>query len=402
MIDQAPPRVPPPMPPVPPAPPGPPLGHRGVRWPTVLLLVLLATATAAYSGYIAGHPSRSTVDTGNSRTLPSSSGATGSSGPSASGSALDANAIALRLDDSIVNITTQLSTGGAAAGTGIVISSDGLVITNNHVIANSLAITTENEATGSQHRATLLGYDVADDVALLRIQGVSGLRAAPIGDASQVSVGDAVVALGNAGGEGGEPAVAEGRVVRLDRSITASDRDGSNRETLRHVIQFDADIQPGDSGGPLADAAGRVIGMNAAAASGNGGFGFQDATANEGYAIPIQSALTIAHRVQAGTGGTNIHIGATRGVLGVAIDANQDTGDGAAVVDVSSGSGAEDAGIAAGDVITSIGSTRITSAADLTDALSTFGPGHSVSVGWTDSSGSTHRATVRLTAGPPA
>ena len=104
-----------------------------------------------------------------------------------------------------------------------------------------------------------------------------------------MQVGDAIVALGNAGGKGGDPTVVSGSVTGTNQQITASDQDGSNAETLRNLVQIDANIQPGDSGGPLVDADGNVVGMNAAASSGNGGFGFGGQSANEGYAIPISN-----------------------------------------------------------------------------------------------------------------
>ncbi len=139
------------------------------------------------------------------------------------GGGLDSGSIASTLDDSIVNITTTLDSGGSAAGTGIVISSSGLVVTNNHVIADTTSIRVENSASGDTSNAVVLGYDTGTDVALIKVQHVSGLTPAPIASGNP-SVGDAVVALGNAGGQGGSPAVAEGQVTDLDQQITASGR----------------------------------------------------------------------------------------------------------------------------------------------------------------------------------
>ena len=257
-----------------------------------------------------------------------------------------------------------------AAGTGIIISSSGLVLTNNHVIADSTSLQVENSADGSTHTAKVLGYDVADDVALVQIQNVSGLTPAPLGNSSNLSVGDAVVALGNAGGQGGSPSVVTGSVTGLNQQITASDQDGSNPETLHHLVETDANIQPGDSGGPLTDSNGQVVGMDAAASSNNGGSGFAGQSTNQGYAIPIEDALAIAKNIASGDGGTNIHVGASRGVLGVEVQADSTTngfgnssnngqGSGAVVSGVQSGSAAEAAGIAQGDVITAVDGTSV-------------------------------------------
>jgi S1-C subfamily serine protease len=363
--------------------------------------------------------------------IPSNSGGSSSSGSSSSGSngqqsSIDLNAITSQVSPAIVNITSSLD-NGEAAGTGIVVSSSGLVLTNNHVIADSEDLQVEIGGDGSSHPAKVLGYDIADDVALVQIEGVSGLTAASIGNSSSLQVGDAIVAMGNAGGKGGAPSVVSGTVSALDQEITASDQDGSNAETLDGLVQTNANIQPGDSGGPLVDADGKVVGMDAAASSGNGGFGFggQSAT-NEGYAIPIEDALAIAKQIQSGDATDNIHVGAHRALLGVAISddsastgngyndpfgGNGDvggqssqgsSGNGASVSDVQSGTGAESAGIAAGDTITGIDGSTVGSAQDLTHAMVKYSPGDKVSVDWVDSSGQSHTATVELGSGTPA
>jgi S1-C subfamily serine protease len=383
------------------------------------MTALGATCVIAMSGlvgYAFGHGNGSSSASTRVAAFPSSLGSSpgnqsqGSSGQSSGG--VDGNTIASSLDKSIVNITTTLS-GGQAAGTGIIISSSGLVLTNNHVIADSTSLQVENSADGSTHTAKVLGYDVADDVALVQIQNVSGLTPAPLGKSSSLSVGDAVVALGNAGGQGGSPSVVTGSVTGLDQQITASDQDGSNAETLHHLVETDANIQPGDSGGPLVDSNGQVVGMDAAASSNNGGSGFAGQSANQGYAIPIEDALAIAKNIGSGDGGTNVHVGASRGVLGVEVQADSATtgpgnssndgqGSGAVVSGVQSGSAAEAAGIAQGDVITAVDGTNVGSASDLTHAMSGHSPNDKVDVTWSDSSGTNQHASIRLGSGPPA
>lgn len=387
---------PPPPPPiwpgaaVPPPPPPPP-PHRGQGLFAVLLAAFTAIAVigAGYFGYQLAHDSES-----------------GRTGVTATNEVtrsvdIDSDSIAARLDDSIVNITTRLSTGERAAGTGIIVSSDGLVLTNNHVIADSTAISTENEATGEEATARVLGYDVSNDVAVLRINGASGLTTAPIGNAASVRVGDAIVGLGNAGGRGGAPSVAPGVVTALNRTITATDSSGEDAETLTGMIQVDAGIQPGDSGGPLVNARGRVVGINAAASDPRMRFGFPGGNSSEGFAIPIQRALTIADAITSGRGGGTIHVGAHRGLLGIQVR-DDSTSDGALVVGVQSGSGADDAGIVAGDLVVGVGTTPIGSATDLTHAMAVTGPGDRVRVTWIDENGDQHRATIVLASGPPA
>jgi S1-C subfamily serine protease len=301
------------------------------------------------------------------------------------------------------------------------VSSSGLVLTNNHVIAYSNDLQAEIGGDGKEHPAKVLGYDLADDVALVQIEGVSNLTAASLGNSSSLQVGDAIVALGNAGGKGGSPSVVSGTVTALDQQITAADQDGSNAETLDNLIQIDANIQPGDSGGPLVDADGKVVGMDAAASSGNGGFGFGGQSANEGYAIPIEDAMNIAKQIQSGNGSDTIHVGAHRAVLGVEVQdtgygdpfgGNRDfgggagqssgNGSGAAVSNVASGSAADSAGVQAGDTIVGLDGTTITSASQLTHELVKYSPNDKVSVEWVDSSGDSHTATIELGSGSPA
>jgi S1-C subfamily serine protease len=317
----------------------------------------------------------------------------------------------------VVNINTELD-GGAAAGTGIVISPQGLVLTNNHVIAGSTSIRVEVVATGKTYPATVLGYNIVDDVAVIQLEGASALKAATIGDSTNLAVGDAIVALGNAGGKGGAPTPVPGAVTGLNQEITASEANGSNAQTLSDLIQVNANIQAGDSGGPLVDSTGAVVGMNAAASSRNG-FGGRFPTAqNEGYAIPIEKAIAIAKKIVSKDGGTNIHVGANRAVIGVSVqddslstrtgpfgglgNGGRTTGGGAAVADVQNGSGADKAGINAGSTITAVDGNAVGSASALTRLMVQYSPGDKIQVTWTDASGASHHATITLGSGPPA
>jgi len=316
-----------------------------------------------------------------------------------------------KVQPGLVNITTTLYGGaGEGAGTGMVISSSGEVLTNNHVIENAESISVEIGGDGESHTAKVIGYDVADDVALIKIQDVSNLDTIPIGDPSGVVVDDPIVVIGNALGRGGDPTSASGTVTALNRQITATDADGANAETLSNLIQVQADVQPGDSGGALVDSSGEVIGMTTAASS--NGFRFQQESAGVGFAIRIDKALSVVKQIRNGDEVDGVHVG-SRGLLGVSLqselsvapggrNSTPSTGDGAEVIDVTQDSPAADAGIQTGDVIVSLGDATITSSKDLSTAMDKYHAGDKVEVGWTDDSGNVQHATLKLVEGPPA
>ena len=201
------------------------------------------------------------------------SGSSSSSGSSGSGSS-DVSSVASAVDPALVDINVTLGyQSGRAAATGIVLNSSGLVLTNNHVVTGATSISATDVGNGQTYSATVLGYDRSHDIALIQLQGASGLKSAQLGDSSKVSVGDAVVALGNAGGVGGTPSAAAGSLVALDQQITAGDQGSGDSEQLTGMIQTDANIQPGDSGGPLVNTAGQVIGIDTAGGSSSDAFG---------------------------------------------------------------------------------------------------------------------------------
>jgi S1-C subfamily serine protease len=290
--------------------------------------------------------------------------------------------------------------GSRAAGTGIVLTATGEVLTNNHVIAGATSISATDVGNGQTYDGTVLGYNRSADIALIQLKGASGLKTATIGDAAVVKAGDSIVALGNAGGKGGDPSVAPGTVVATGQSITATDEDGSNAERLTNLIQVAANIQPGDSGGPLANAAGRVIGMDTAAAT---DFQFQ-ASGGQGFAIPINQAVAVAKDIKAGRASDTIHVGAT-GLLGVgvaAVTGNTAAGSatGAQVSSVISGSPAARAGLRRGDQITSIDGRAVDQPATVTAVLDRHHPGDRVAIGFTDRNGDPKTVTVTLAVGP--
>jgi len=374
--------------------------------------------------------------------------------------AMNDQAVYKRVEPGVVDVTSNLKyLEETAKGTGFVIdAADGLVLTNNHVIDQATSVTVTLVTSGKTYPARVLGYDAADDVALLKVRGPA-LTAVRIGDSSRVDVGMPVLAIGNEAGQGGAPTVAPGVISSLGRTIVASDQSSGLTETLHGMFQTSADIRPGDSGGPLADASGRVIGIDTAA-GGN--------IVYSGYAIPINQAMPIARQIAAAWaggsgrgelgqdepgGGGPSHDGAGRGgssqasriqiglpaFLGVLLPGGASSGseradsqelrqDGAvssgpracsgtsdipavpvhvapvrsgALVDgVLCGTPADQAGISAGDVITSVAGEQVSSPGSLTALLRRYHPGSVVPLAWTGPDGSLHAAAVTLAAGP--
>jgi len=344
-------------------------------------------------------------------------------------------AIVTKVKPGLVIINTALQYASeAAAGTGMVINAGGLVLTNNHVINGSTKITATVASTGTTYPATVVGYDQSRDIALIQLHDASGLTTVPIGDSSKVRAGDAVVALGNAEGRGAITAK-PGQVTALDQTITASDDGGSTAsETLHGMIQTNADIVPGDSGGPLASSAG-VIGMDTA---GNNA-GFQQAST--GFAIPVNTALSVARQIAGGHASSTVTIGYPP-FVGIFIGSGPDSSpqaqarqeeqqnggvgsngsaprcythnsnvtvpstiapvnSGALIIGTICGSPAASAGLTGGAVITAVNGRAVGSPDDLHGILSRFHPGDTISVTWVSPSGQRSTSSLKLTAGPP-
>src|SRR5271169_3847898 len=343
-------------------------------------------------------------------------------------------AIVTKVKPGLVIINTNLQFDSeAAAGTGMVINPNGLVLTNNHVIDGSTKITATVTATDKTYPATVVGYDKTRDIALIQLQNASGLTIVPIGNSSSVKIGNAVVALGNAEGRGRITAAA-GEVTGLNQTITASEEGSSTAsETLNGMIQTDADIVPGDSGGPLAGSTG-VIGMDTA---GNAVSDQQQASA--GFAIPINTALSVARQIAGGQASSTITIGYPP-FVGIFISSasssspqaqaqqeEQQNGGGSGsspacytsnaeltvpsviapvrsgtlIVGTICGSPAASAGMTGGAVITAVNGRAVGSPDDLTGILSRFHPGDTISVTWVSPAGQRSTSSLHLTAGPP-
>jgi S1-C subfamily serine protease len=317
---------------------------------------------------------------------------------------LTTSQIVARTDPGVVDVVSTLGfQNGTAAGTGIVLTSTGEILTNNHVISGATSIKVRDVGNGRTYTASVVGYSQAKDLAVLQLKGASGLTTATLGNSSHVKVGDKVVAIGNAGGQNGTPSVATGRVTGLSKSITATDASAGVSEQLTGLIQTNAGIQPGDSGGPLTNSSGQVIGLDTAASSGSA-FQLSNTTATQAFTIPINEAVTVAKQIEAGTSSATVHIGATA-FLGVEISSGGSlpgipASNGALIAGVQQGTPAAAAGLTGGDTITSLAGHTITSASQVRTVLNGYHPGDKVSISWTDQAGGTHTATVTLGSGP--
>jgi S1-C subfamily serine protease len=372
--------------------------HRGV---TVLVAAIVAGAAIPAIVFGVTHAAATPASAANSPSL--------SATQPASTRPLTTKELAARMDPGLVDINVTFGLAKArGAATGMVLTPSGEVLTNNHVVEGATAISVTDIGNGKTYSATVVGYDRSADVAVLQLQGASGLRTVPLGNSSTVSVGTRVTALGNAGGVGGTPRVARGKVVALDQSITASDAGGVNAEQLTGLIETNAGIRPGDSGGPLVTSTGQVIGMDAAASA---SFTSRPSS-TQGYTIPINEALAISRQVEAHQASSTVHIGPT-GFLGVEIIPPSHLGPGfggrvsgqtsdAVVGGVLPGYPAQHAGLSQGDVITAVDGQAVTSPNGLTALLSTHHPGDTVQLQWTTPAGQKHTANITLASGPPA
>lgn len=317
-----------------------------------------------------------------------------------------------------VIIETVLDYGsGEAAGSGFVLTSDGLIATNHHVVEGATQIKVTVASTGESYSAKVLGSDSTKDVALLQLQDASGLEVAPVDDEG-VNAGDTLTAIGNAQGRGSLVAAA-GRVTATNKSITtqgAAARSGSGSgtetgasttgESLSGLIEFGADVVSGDSGGPVLDAEGEVAAMTVAASSGG---------TVVGYAIPIQTVTSVVQQIENKDASGGVRIGGAP-FLGVSMQSsNSSTGSssnrgsrsgssaqtsGASVAGVVDDTPAAEAGISAGSTITAIDGQTVSSADGLSAIIAKHAVGDQVSVSWVDAQGTTHTQTVTLAEGP--
>ena len=366
--------------------PSPQRGRLSIVIAAVVVVCLLAAAAG-----IAWARSNNGSSNASPPSSTSTTTATVASTPTTAGKTLTLSQLQAAVDPAIVDITTQLGTTGAAAGTGMVIGSDGLILTNNHVISGATSITVHVHGANTGHPATLLGYDVSHDAAVLKVAGMTGAPTIQP-ETLPVTVGENVVVIGNALGKGGWPAV-QGTVAALHQTIDASDAAGGDVETLTDMIELTANIEPGDSGGAVIDRYGHVIGMTTAGSSS----GVQPmSTTTTGFAVPVSRALSIARQIEAGNASATVHIG-EHGLLGVAVVGSFQRGVVVAGVEPNSPGAA--AGVTIGDTIVSANGARIATTTDLNRVMQQTHVGDKITVGYIDLSGQTHQVTVTLTSG---
>jgi S1-C subfamily serine protease len=419
----------------------PPRKRRGIA---VLVVVAVLAAAAGAGTAVALNSSGKGGPTGVSSNDVPAPQSNGSNSNGNTGSGLNSPAVAAKVEPGVVDITSTLNyQSETAEGTGMVLNSNGLVLTNNHVINGATTIKATQVSTSKTYTARVVGYDITDDVALLQLQNASGLKTVSVGNSTRVSLGTPVLAIGNAGGQGGTPTIAPGIINAVNRTITAGDQGSQTTETLHGMLQTSAQIQPGDSGGPLANASGKVIGMDTAASSSSTQ---SSSSSTMGYAIPINTALSIARQIAAGHAGATIQIGLP-GFLGVLVPQSNSSNpqqqgqqqgqgsgfgglggngtgrgggqgcvssatansvpstiapasSGALIDNVLCGSAAARSGLGAGDVITAVNGQAVTTPGSLTTIMSKFHGGDKVTVNYETTSGAKQIASLTLGTSP--
>jgi S1-C subfamily serine protease len=393
--------------------------RRSWGWPAALVAAVLV-AGGAGAGVALAVNNNGGSDSPKSVTLPPSSSNTPLS---SNAQALNVHSIASHVDPATVDITAK-GANGQDEGTGMIITSSGVVLTNNHVIDGSTRVTAQINGNGPTYRTAVLGTDAADDVALLQIESRSTFKTVKLGDSDVITVGDTVVAIGNALGLSGPETVTNGIISATGRSITVGDPNSGLTESLKNMFQSSAAINPGNSGGPLVDASGKVIGMNTAEETGSGS---GQSASNVGFAIPINSAVTVAREIQNGKASATVQIG-PHPIMGVEVTSVKcaEGGDGctalgnsttfglpfggtnytapvnqgAVVAGVQQGDPAQAAGLSAGDVITSVNGSPINSPTDLTRYMNSQRVGEKATVRWVDPKGQHRSATLNFIQGP--
>jgi S1-C subfamily serine protease len=287
-------------------------------------------------------------------------------------------------------------------------TSNGLVLTNNHVVEDAATLSVRDVATNATYVGKVIGYDITEDVALIQLKDASGLTTIKTANSDKITSGEKIVGIGNAGGVGGTPSFVSGSVVALNQAITAGDETNpAGSERLSGLIEVNAAIEPGDSGGPLVNGNGKVVGMDTAGSDLNGGFGFDpgNTSSDRGYAIPINTALAIVSSIRDDDAVSGVHIGDTA-FLGVEFDSATSAGgspnsaSGVTIAGTVAGSAANKAGLVAGDIITSIDGQSVTTGTDLQTILLTKKPGDTIHVNYLNANGVAKTISVVLGSGP--
>lgn len=296
---------------------------------------------------------------------------------------------AAAVEPAVVRIDTELDYQGAIGiGTGIVLDPGGQVLTNFHVVQGADRI--HGTVGGRSFDARLVGYDRRRDIAVLQLLGADGLPTATIGDSGQLAQGEPVVALGNANGTGSPLTREVGTVTAFGRTVNAEDALTGSSDEITGLIEFAAPVRAGDSGGPVVNGAGQVVGITTAAS-----VNFRMGPGGKGFAIPINDAMGIAGQIRSGAPSAGVHIGPPV-LLGVGVRTSPRRDGGVLIQDVLRGGPAEQTGLMSGDILTALDGTPLDSATTLTDVLDRHYPGDVVDLGWIDDAGQqrTGKATL--------
>jgi S1-C subfamily serine protease len=358
---------------------------------TVAAVVISAAASGTvvhlvddHSAHSAASPAAASTPAANGSTsTPASSGSTL---PPAAQAASDVKTALAKIEPSVVLINDTITSspngrggggfggfGGfqeSGAGTGIIITASGEVVTNAHVVNGASEIKVTLPGSTATHTATIVGINVSEDLAVIQIAGVSGLTPATFANSDSAAVGDSVLAVGNALGYGGAPSVTEGILSAKGRSLTG------NSDNLSNLLQTDAAINPGNSGGPLVDSSGNVIGINVAVASGSA----TEPAQNIGFAIASNTVVNALPALKAGANVGTQGQGTTQSGTFLGVSVSDATPSGALVEAVQSGSPADKAGIQAGDIITAVSGKTIADGAALQQAIRSSKAGSVVTV----------------------
>lgn len=364
---------PPPPPPFRPPAAAPPSGRRRPAGATTALAAVVALAAAAFGGWWLGNDDSDSRPTFVVPTVPATTinavSAAGGSPTQTEGAAgaIDVAAVAATVAPTVVTVSATVSNGdlaGEAVGTGVVISPDGEILTNAHVVAGAEEVRVRFSGNTEPTPATVVAADPDNDLALLRVDVGTEIPAATFADPASIGIGDPVVAIGFALDLDGDPTVTAGIVSALDRTLSVSPT-----EALDGLIQTDAAISSGNSGGPLVNAAGQVIGINTAVAESDA----QRAATNVGFAISVGEVLDVLEDLRAG--GQR-----EPGFLGVRLDDRNDGGSGALVAVVNAGSPADAAGLEVGDIVVAVDEQPINGSEGLVGAVRDRSPGDQVAI----------------------
>ncbi len=292
-----------------------------------------------------------------------------------------------------INTVLDYNSDEQAAGTGQILTSNGYILTNNHVVEDSTSITVTVQSTGQKYTATVVGTDKTADVAVLKLTGASGLTPVKFAASEKVTTGESVYSVGNAEGTG-NLVTAVGTVGATNQSLTVGSDSSDGSESLSGLIELNSDVVSGDSGGPLFDSSGKVIGMVTAASSGS--------AVVTGYALNIAQVLKVADQIEAGTASSDIVLGYPA-FAGISIAENAtSTIAGVPVASTFPGYPAANAGIAQGDVITSVDGVAVATGTQLSTAIQAHKVGSAVTITYTDASGASQSTVLTLVAGPAA